>query len=126
MEFANKLRQMCPCGYQVQGVIQDQAKHENCVYNVKWSDLAKKYPEQESLVKKLWSLTLAGPDYSTSPTASALWELTECLGNDRNSIKKPLTPMDFLVWLPRPRSEELTAAAKDPDVLAFCEVMRYY
>jgi len=126
MEFANKLREMCPCGYQVQGVIQNQATHENCVYNVKWCELAKKYPEQESLVNKLWLLTRATPDYSKSPAGSVLWELTECLGDDHNSIKKPLTPRDFLVWLPRSPSKELIEAANDPDVLAFCEVMRYY
>jgi len=121
------------------------------VYDLKLIDLAGKYPEHEELIRKLWKIICDIPEYWvvteqewwTATTGSwdyqkeypevprdvlskfsyekvQLWELTEGLGDYRHnaSLQRALTVKDF-PWV-------CDKALLTDEVIAFCEVLRYY
>jgi hypothetical protein len=58
-----------------------------------------------------------------------LWELTECLGDCiAGDIRKsePVSERTLSQWLPQPLTKSAYEAVSDPDVIAFCEYLRYY
>jgi hypothetical protein len=64
MEFGKSLKQKCACGFEIRLALTSGGnKHENCVFDFKFADLAEKYPEQKDLIAKLWEICHTEPDF---------------------------------------------------------------
>jgi len=119
-------------------------------YGWQWDSLQKAYPMVPGL-KKLGKLGHSDPKYweimeklkglevdfrlddyldekrhMCVVNESQLWELTECLGDDRPDKDRPVTKGQLMKCLSKPLTHELKEAVEDEQVIAFCEEMRYY
>jgi hypothetical protein len=64
MELAKSLKQMCPCGFEIRiELTSGENKHQNCVFDLKLSDLAVRYPEHSDLIAKLWEICHTQVDF---------------------------------------------------------------